>query len=247
MTKTTIRKTKRNPANGGGIFGGLSNFVIHTETDLSTPLDKYKSKVKRFFKQPKMGLMQIIYNRGLPNSRILDTNANNSNSKPLLDSETDTKPYIQLNSDNKFLITLVEILPKMDNRLLWAVIIRSRTLKQDLLEYITPTPVTSANYEFRIYAYPKGQNTLTSQLQRILYQRQQKQQPQTQIKPQMEITKPMNNLTFKSSQLNLTRKNEYKTYMEYVGKNKLKLITIKPMKVIKDKNSGTAILNKIMA
>ena len=48
---------------GGGIFGSLSDFVIHTETNLSTPMDKLKSTAKSLFKQPKAGLMQIIYNR----------------------------------------------------------------------------------------------------------------------------------------------------------------------------------------
>ena len=236
---------------GGGILGGLSNFVIHTETNLSTPMDKLKSTAKSLFKQPKAGLMQIIYNRGLPNARILDTNINNSNSKkPLFDSETDTKPYIQINSDNKCLVVLVELLPNMKRRLLWAVIIRSRTIKQNILEYIAPTPLTSSNYEFRIYAYPKGQNVLTSQIQTILYQQQQQQKQQSQAQKQpgtQQIAKPMNNLKFQSSGLDITRTKEYGTYMEYVNKNRLKLIKIKPMKVIKNTSSGTAILSKIMA
>jgi len=247
------RKTKRNNiryTHGGGIFGGISDFVIHTETDLSIPLDKYKSNAKSIFKQPKRGLMQITYNRGLPNTRILNTSVNNSDGKPLLDTQTATKPHIIINSDNKYLVVLVEIIPNGGYRLLWAFNIYSRTIKQDLLDYIAPTPVTSANYEFRIYAYPKGQNTLTSQLQRILYQRQQKQQnqqSQTQKQPSTQlIAKPMNNLKFQSSGINITRTKEYKTLMEYISKNNMKLITTKQMKVYKDKSSGTAILSKIM-
>ena len=131
-TKNTIRKTKRNPANGGGIFGGLSNFVIHTETDLRTPLSKLQSNTKSLFKQPKRGLMQITYNRGLPNTRILNTSINNPNSKPLSDTQTANKPNIIINSDDKYLIVLVEIIPKGYNRLLWAFTIYSRTIKKDL-------------------------------------------------------------------------------------------------------------------
>ena len=241
------KKTKRNNlryTRGGGIFGGLSDFVIHTETDLSLPLDKYKSRVKTLFKQPKRGLMQITYNRGLPNTRILDTSANNSDSKPLSDTQTSTKPHIIINSDSKYLVVLVEIIPNGGYRLLWAFNIYSRTIKQNLLDYIAPTPVTVSNYQFRIYAYPKGQTKLSSTLQTILYQRQQSQtqkQPSTQL-----ITKPMNNLKFQSSGLNITRTKEYKTLMEYISKNNMKLITMKQMKVYKDKSSGTTILSKLM-
>jgi hypothetical protein len=233
--------------NGGGIFGGISDFVIHTETDLSLPLDKYESRVKSIFKQPKRGLMQITYNRGLPNTRILNTSVNNSDGKPLSDTQTATKPHIIINSDNKYLVVLVEIIPNGGYRLLWALNIYSRTIKQDLLDYIAPAPVTASNYQFRIYAYPKGQTKLSSTLQTILYQRQQRQQSQTQKQPSTQlIAKPMNNLKFQSSGLNITRTKEYKTLMEYISKNNMKLITTKQMKVYKDKSSGTAILSKIM-
>jgi hypothetical protein len=260
-TRKTSKRYKTNPAShpashtashtassGGGIFSGLSNFVIHTKRDLSTPLDRYKSNIKSFTKQPKRGLMQITYNRGLPDARTLDTGVNNSDSKPFSDTQTATKPHIVINSDDKFLVVFIEIVTSRDNRLLWACNIYSRTIKQDLLSYIAPTPVTTSNYEYRIYAYPKGHSTLTSTLQTILYQKQQTQkQTGLQADALSKIAKPMNNLKFQSSGLDITRTKEYMTFMEYISKNNMKLITVKKIRIYKDKSSGTAILGRIMA
>lgn len=227
---------------GAGILNGFSNMVIHTETNLSTPMDKYKATLKSVFKQPKKGFMQIIFNRGLPDARMLD-----NNQKPILDIQTASQPYIEINSDNKFLIVLVELIPNGNNRLLWAFTIRSRTMKQILLPYLAPLPSQISKFEFRIYAYPKEQSMLTSQLQTILYQRQLAQQTQQQVNNKPTIAKPLGELTFQSSGIDIKRQNEFKTYMNYINTYKLKLITIKSFRVVKDIKSGTAILEKIMA
>lgn len=240
--KTNHKTFKLKKCRGGSMFNGFGNFLIHTETNLSTPLDKYKARLKSVLKQPKKGLMHIIYNRGTPDAVVLDSNINNASSnRPIADTVTDTQPYIEINSDNKFLVVLVELIPNGMHRLLWALIITSRTLKQVLLPYIgpTPAPTLTSNCVFRIYAYPKTQQ-LTRKIQEILYQKQKNTD-------KMQIAKPMNNLIFKSDKLDIKRQNEYKTYMEYVVKNNLKLITIKSMKVFKDTTSGTAILSKVMS
>lgn len=233
--KKTIKRKKTNQnktlKRGGGIIGNIGSGIAHAavhqekERDLKTSarnipgLGKYGAIIntaKSILTEKKLKpqFMKIIYNIG---REPIDLDKINLYKKSISTSKLDREPRIYLNSNDRFLLALVDNDRMPTKRVLWLAEFNNRGKAKSIIIYKTPkilksqqTQLGSNIFMFKLFKYPKGINY----------------KPINPLLSNLDIEP--NSTQADKNKINSTSANEYINLLRFLTTNKInKPVTVK--------------------
>lgn len=242
----TIRKITRKIRRGGGVLGAISNTVIHSiahverDRNLRTSIrnipgmGKIGVGVNGLLARKKIGnqLFSVIYN---PGSDPINLDSINRKKGTIKTSVLEREPRIIINSNDRFLLILMDNDRMPIKRILWMAEFVNRGKAKSVITYATPLPqnrMLGANsFVFKLFKYPR-----TNPDYKPL-------NPYSSETIQFNVHSN-NKIKTKTKQTQMIKSNEYVNFIRYLDRyNLANPVMVKLLNVSMVRDTSTSLFN----